>query len=66
MPLKKAIAKKEIAYRNKYNAEHYDTLHVKLPLGEKAQLQAHIAMTGETMNGFIKRAIKETIERDKQ
>lgn len=59
-------SKKEIAYRNKYNAEHYDTVHVKLPRGEKEELRAHIDITGETMNGFIKRAIKETIERDKQ
>lgn len=57
-------SKKEIAYRNKYNAEHYDTVHVKLPRGGKQEMLAHISMTGETMNGFIKRSIKETMERD--
>ena len=29
-------------------------------------IRAHIAETGESLNGFIMRAIAETIERDKQ
>lgn len=55
---------KMIAYNNQYNAGKYDRVTIMLPAGEKATIQAHAQAQGESVNGFIKRAIAETMERD--
>ena len=48
----------------KYNAKAYDEMKVRVPKGRKAELQAHAEEQGESLNGFIVRAVDETIERD--
>ena len=40
-------------------------MKVRVPKGRKAELQAHAEEQGESLNGFIVRAVDETIERDK-
>ena len=37
---------------------------VRMPRGQYEQVQAHAAARGESVNGFIGRAIQETMERD--
>lgn len=49
----------------KYNAKAYDEIKTRVPKGRKAELQAHAEGRGESLNGFIVRAVDETIERDK-
>ena len=49
----------------KYVKNTYDRIEVKVPKGEKATIQAHAEQKGESINGFINRAIDETMERDK-
>lgn len=49
----------------KYNAKAYDRINIAAPKGRKAEIQAHAADQGESVNGFINRAIGETMERDK-
>ena len=44
--------------------EKLDEIKVRVPKGRKAELQAHAEQQGESLNGFIVRAIDETIERD--
>ena len=41
-----------------------DKVLLRLPKGTKAVIDAHAAQRGESTNGFIGRAILETIERD--
>jgi len=48
----------------KYNAKAYDRIELKVKKGEKTTLQAHAENRGESLNGFVNRAITETIERD--
>jgi predicted HicB family RNase H-like nuclease len=52
----------------KWNAanlnQRYDHVHLVLDNGLKSQLQAHAKAHGESLNGFINRAISETVERD--
>lgn len=48
----------------KYNAKAYDQVKVLVKKGEREQLKAHAEKQGESLNGFINRAIKETIEND--
>ena len=43
-----------------------DELHVTVEKGHKDQLKAHAAAQGESLNGFVNRAIEETMQRDKQ
>ena len=50
--------------QNKYIAKAYDRVNLTLPKGRKAELQAHASDRGESVNGFINRAIDEAIMRD--
>jgi len=61
MPVSKAQQKAV----NKYVRENYDKLLLTMPKGRKAEIQAHAKAQGESVNGFIGRAISETMERDK-
>lgn len=42
-----------------------DEIRIRMPKGQKDTIQAHAAASGESVNGFINRAIGETMERDK-
>ena len=44
--------------------ENYDVYQIRMPKGRKAEIQAHAQAQGESVNGFIGRAISETMERD--
>ena len=44
--------------------EKFDELRIRVPKGQKADIQAHCERQGESMNSFIIRAIGETMERD--
>lgn len=49
----------------KYNAANYDRVELRLPKGQKEELKAHAEMMGdESLNAFVNRAIRETLERD--
>ena len=48
----------------RYEAKVYYKVLVRLPKGHKAEIQAHAEARGESVNGFIGRAIDETMERD--
>ena len=50
--------------KNRWNAKNYDRIGVMVPKGRKAEVAAHAAARGESVNGFIGRAITETMERD--
>lgn len=51
---------------NKYMASNYDRINLTVPKGAKESIKSHAESRGESVNGFINRAINETIERDKQ
>lgn len=57
---------KAVAYNNKFIKEAYDRINLTTPKGRKAEIQAHAEARGESVNGFINRAILEAIERDKE
>lgn len=62
-PRKYTEAQKQSA--RKWDAANLDRLSLALPAGSKDEIKAHAEAHGESVNGFIGRAIKETIERDK-
>lgn len=49
---------------NKKYLQKLDDIKVRVPKGRKAALQTHAEQHGESLNGFINRAIDETIKRD--
>lgn len=59
-----AVSKAQQAAVNRYVKEKYDRINVTMPKGQKEVIQAHSETRGESVNGFINRAISETIERD--
>lgn len=50
---------------SKYMKENYDVYQVRMAKGQKDAIKAHAEAHSESMNGFINRAISETMERGK-
>ena len=50
------------AVKDKYNAKAYDEIKVRVSKGQKDTIQAHAQALGESVNGFINRAINDAIE----
>ena len=48
----------------KWDAANLDRLSIAVPKGHKDIIKAHSEANGESVNGFINRAISEAIERD--
>lgn len=44
--------------------ENYDEIKVRVEKGRRETIKAHAEAHGESVNGFIGRAIDETMERD--
>lgn len=61
-----AISKAQQNAVAKYNAKSYDRLEMKVPKGEKKDIIAHAEKTDGTLNKFLNRAVRETIERDNE
>lgn len=59
-----AVTKAQQKAVSKYMKENYDEIKVRVPKGEKETIQAHAEAHSESVNGFINRAISETMERD--
>lgn len=60
-----SASKAQQAAQNKWIAKAYDRINLTVPKGQKDEIQAHAAARGESVNGFINRAITNQIERDK-
>ena len=52
--------------KDRYNAKAYDELKIRVPKGEKDKIKTHADTQGESLNGFVKRAIDETMKRDNE
>ncbi len=48
----------------KYMKNNYDEIKIRIAKGEKDKIKAHAETKGESVNGFIKRAIDEAIAND--
>ena len=48
----------------KYKEKSYDRLEISVTKGQKEKLQEHARGRGESLNGFVNRAIAETMERE--
>ena len=59
-----AVSKAQQKAVAKYTKANYDIYQVRMPIGNLDEIKAHSAALSESVNGFINRAIKETMERD--
>ena len=59
-----AISKSQQKAVHKYVKANYDRMALTVPKGQKDTIKAHAAAQGESVNGFIGRAISEAMERD--
>ena len=53
-----------IAANNRYNAKAYDRINIAVPKGKKDIIKACADRTGDSINGFITKAIDEKLERE--
>ena len=60
-----AVSKAQQRAVNKYMSENYDRINLTVPKGQKDVIRAHAEAQGESVNGFVNRAISETMELDK-
>lgn len=51
-------------YKNKWQSENCERISLVVKKGRKDEIKAHAESKGESLNGFINRAIDETIEKD--
>ena len=56
-----AVSKAQQKAVNKYMAANYDRINLTVPKGQREVLQAYAENTGESVNGFINRAIGEAM-----
>ena len=57
-------SKAKIAANNRYNEKNYDRINIAEKKKKKAVIKAHAESIGESINGYINKAIDEKIERD--
>lgn len=53
-------------YKNNWQKEHADRVNLVMSKGKKLEIKMHAETLGESVNGFINRAIAETMARDKE
>lgn len=59
-----ALSEKKKASNAKWDSENLKRMSLAVPVEMNERMQAHIKQTGETMNGFIKRSITQTLDRE--
>lgn len=60
------ISKSQQKAVHKYVKNNYDRIEVTVKKGEKDRLKAHAEKQGETLNGFINRAIDTQVQTDNE
>ena len=60
------ISKAQQKAVNKYGKNNYDRINVTFPKGQKELLKNHVQNTGESVNAFIVRSVKETMQRESE
>ena len=59
-----AINEAKLKANKKYITEKLDDVRFRVPKGEREILKKHAEKMGESVNAFVYRAVKETMERD--
>ncbi|MBQ2013312.1 MAG: hypothetical protein II206_11065 [Bacteroidaceae bacterium] len=57
-----ALSEKKKASNERWDRENLKRMSLAVPVDLHERMQAHIKQSGESMNGFIKRAIAAALE----
>jgi predicted HicB family RNase H-like nuclease len=58
------MGKTSSAVKNRYNDKAYDKINLVVPKGQKDIIKAYAESKGESLNGFINRAINEAMKKE--
>lgn len=58
------MATRKAKWQNDYIQKTYDRINLTVPKGDKEKIKNHADARGESVNGFIARAISEQMKRD--
>ena len=58
------MGKTSAAVKNKYAAKAYDRLQIIVKKGKKSELQAVADKNGDSLNAYIKKAVREQYKKD--
>ena len=64
MPESRKYTEAQKQSARKWDAANLDRISIAVPKGQKDTIKAHAEARGESVNGFVNRAIAETMERD--
>lgn len=64
MPEKPKISKAQQKAVQKYVKKNYDRIELTVPKGQKEFISQLATAAGESVNGYIKKAIEERIQRE--
>lgn len=64
MPESRKYTEAQKQSARKWDAANLDRISIAVPKGHKEAIKAHAEAHSESVNGFINRAIEETMERD--
>ena len=64
MPEESKISKAQQKAVNKYVKNNYDRINVTFPKGQKDIIAKAAEKAGESVNGYIKKAVDERMERE--
>lgn len=59
------MGKTSVEVKERYNKKSYEDIRLRVKKGQKEIIQAHASKMGESLNGFITRAIEQAMENDK-
>lgn len=59
-----AVSKAQQKATNRWIAKAYDRINLTVPKGKQQTIKAHAEQHGESVNGFINRAIDQTMAHD--
>ena len=59
------MGKTSNAVKDRWNATAYEDIRLRVRRGTKSDIQAAATANGESLNGYINRAIAELMEREK-
>ncbi len=51
------MGKTSAAVKNRYNAKAYDRINIVVPKGQKETIEAAAKAAGESVNGYVNRAV---------
>lgn len=54
----------QIAASRRWIMRNYDLITLRVPKGQRDEIKAFSAVSGESMNGIIRRAISELMQRE--